>query len=150
MSYASTAKGMIDIDPPLTAAELRAHPQLTTAPSVVGGISISRHDRPRDAAILIRKQSENTEAGVTIALSGPQIVAGRAEEDGEGYSRANIGEHLDEIAAAFPDRKFTGRIVLTYEEDGEQEAYIIHEGRAKVLRPILTWPDESEAVLAVE
>lgn len=148
MGYPSTAEGMIDIDPPLTAAELRAHPQLTTAPSNVGGIATRRYDRQRDAAILIRKQRDFTEDGEIVKLSGPQIVAGGGE-GGEGYSRANIGEHLDEIAAAFPDRKFTGRIVLTY-EDGEQEAYIIHEGRAKVLRPIVTWPDESEAVLAVE
>lgn len=148
MGYPSTAKGSIIIEPPLTAKELREHPELTTCPRDVGGKKADRWEQVRDAAILIHKHLEITDDGELVRISGREIVA--CGTDGEGYSRAHLVRDLNEIVSTFPERTYTGKIILTYKDDGSQEAYLVRDGFTMVLEPILTWPPDSEAKPAAE
>jgi hypothetical protein len=127
MGYTSRTEGSIKIDPPITAKELREHKEL-----------LSSRDREKDAFLQMRKYVELTDEGENVKLYSNEIVTHYPSESVKRYS---LEDDLKAIVAAFPDRTYTGRIVVTG-EDAEMWAYEIRDGKVKELHPKITWDDD--------
>src|SRR5690242_7107362 len=98
MGYLSTFSGRIDIDPPLTAAELRAL------------------DLPVDIKVDVREETRDTDDGVLTVRRGLALVP--AYEDAfTGYDfEPTLRAAVKQIA---PGHQLTGRIRVEGEDQGD-------------------------------
>lgn len=130
MGFYSSASGVIKVSPPITAKELRAHPELTD----VDG------NRDRDAFLVIEKSVTQTDEGELVRVISDTISP---LDPDQSQKRYGLQEHIQDIVNAFPDRIYAGRIYETG-EDGHQSAYVVRHGVVKTLTPKIVWPDEDE------
>lgn len=132
MGYGQKARGAITISPPLTAAELRQHPEYTRSEN-----SAPRSGYHRDLYVVEERVVQQAGDGEIVTISASKIAVDSPDEE---FSRYGIEDHLQEIINAFPaSHAYTGRIMLTG-EDGEQSALIVTSGTAREVYPKLTWP----------
>lgn len=131
MGYGQRVEGTITIHPPIEAPLLRVHKKLT-APG--DSTSTGR----RDAYIAVEKAIQETDDGEITRLTGTRIIVAHPESE---FSRYTLAEDIQEIISTFPDRTYTGRLLLTG-EDGGQSAIIIRNGTAREVEPVLVWPDD--------
>jgi hypothetical protein len=132
MGYGQRARGTISISPPITAAELRAHPQFT---------SLARIEKS-DACLVTERVVKETEDGETAVIRASAIGI---SSPGEPFSRYNVVETIQAIVNAFPDHEYAGHIILAG-EDGGCSALIVENGEAKEISPAITWPWDSPPV----
>ena len=125
MGYGAIAEGQIAIVPPLSAEELRKHPEFT------------EDNQRRDAVIVVTKEVIPVADGDLTKKQG--ITVGVTDPD-ESFSRYHFTENLQEIVDAYPDHEFTGRIVWTG-EDGGIWATVVRNRIVKEIYPIITWPE---------
>lgn len=132
MGYNSRANGSIIITPPLSAREMREHPELDYGERT-GSISGSK-----DAYVEIYERSTATEEGEIIIRTGIRI---RPLNEDESFKRYNLDEDIQEIVSSFPGHQFDGIIECTG-EDAELWAYKVKDGRVITLRAKIIWEEE--------
>jgi hypothetical protein len=124
MGYNTRVTGAILITPPLTAAELRAHPEVKDGDC---------------AYVQVNEEPVETDEGTLIRTTGNAIVPWRDEE----YKAYDLVEQVQHIVSTFPDRAYEGRFDCYGEENPDIWRLVIRDGRAVQIRPQLIWPDEA-------
>lgn len=130
MGYGQQASGTITIVPPLTAAELRRHPEFNEDPD--------RHRslRRQEVILVIQREFTPTELGEICVISASELALVSPEEP---FSRYNLVDQMQEIVTAYPNHAWAGHIILTG-EDGDQTALIVEGRTVKEISPKIVWP----------
>jgi hypothetical protein len=132
MGYYSRIRGQINIDPPLTWAEVRET-----------GFDPDNEDLPNGdykcVVIDVDVRIEETDIGTLTTKIGTAIVPA-SEEQLKYYSLADQMKRLCSHPV-FKDRNLTGYIVRLGEDNGDVERY---DGTGRVEKAKLLWPDGSE------
>lgn len=136
MGYGQRTEGVIKIDPPINAKEIRDRKDLFID-DVWATRNAAGKELTKNAYILVQKEVTYTEDAELVRTRGIAIVVPGPDEQ---FSRYSIAEDIQEIIDAFPDRVYTGRILLTG-EDGAQSAIRIRGGVAEEIYPEIVWPE---------
>lgn len=122
MGYNTRVSGSIAIRPPISAAELRAHPEFTSEDA-------SAHIETAQEIML-------TDDGELTRISGVAIVPWGEDR----FKAYDLVETVQAIVSAFPDRTYTGRFDCAGEDDGDLWRLKVQDGRAVEIRPRIVWP----------
>ena len=127
MGYNTRLEGSIKITPPLSAAELREHPEVSNSDV-------------RSVAVPVVKQRKDTDDGYTVVLEGREIVP-TTEEDHKAYG---LLDELRQYVTFYPGHTYSGYIYCYGEEQGDIWRVSIKDGKVLEERPKIVWPDGTE------
>lgn len=127
MGYNTRLEGSIKIAPPLSAVELREHPEVSNSDI-------------RSVAVPVVKQRKDTNDGYTVILEGREIVP-TTEDEHKAYG---LLDELRQYATFYPDHAYSGYIYCYGEEQGDIWRVSIKDGKVLEERPKIVWPDGTE------
>lgn len=127
MGYNTRLEGSIKIIPPLSAAELREHPEVSNSDS-------------RSVAVPVVKQRKDTDEGYTVVLEGREITPTTDEE----HKAYGLIDELCDYANFYPGHEYSGYIYCYGEESGDIWRVSIKDGKVLEERPKIVWPDGTE------
>lgn len=122
MGYETSVSGRIHITPPLTAADLRQHPEFC--------------DEHQDAWVEQAREVVPTGEGELTRITGVAIVT----LDGR-WKRYGLVDRVQAIVSAFPDRTYSGRFECDGDDPGDLWRLEVHDGKAVKVTPRIVWPD---------
>jgi len=130
MGYETRVTGMITVDPPFTAPEIRHIKTL--------GIH-------GDVKLRIAEQSADTEYGEMISRTGKGIIPAHEGAWSYYYLAEDITKIIDGVAglAGAPDHRYGGHLKCVG-EDGDISRVVIRDGTVVAETPKLLWPDGTE------
>jgi hypothetical protein len=133
MGYGSEVSGSITITPPLTAAELRAHPEF---------VFKDDYRSKQECYIDVMREVTATDEGEHVRLVGTDILVTSPDES---FSRRNLEDQLQDIVSEYYPlgHKFTGYFEFTG-EDGDKWRLVVRDEKVTEIRPVLVWPDVSD------
>lgn len=129
MGYYTRVNGEINIEPPLTWAEIKSNPLL---PETEGGRS------EYDVRLRIDEETVDTDEGQMIRKTCSALVPTWDDS----FKAYHLVKHVQQMIDAFPGHTFTGRLDCEGEETGDLWRVIIRDGRAVKVTPRIVWPDE--------
>src|SRR6478736_7824922 len=106
MSYGIKVRGVLGIEPPLSAAELREHPEFL-------------HDemsREQECYVDVDRFVQFTDVGENVAMAGARIAVTSPDES---FSRSRLNDQIQAIVTAYSEHHlFPGFLELTG-QDGD-------------------------------
>lgn len=135
MGTNSNATGSIEINPPLSHAEVRRYNEWAN----FGGAG-KRFRSEREVFVEIDRETEDLDTGTIITWSGYEI---RPNAEDHQYKRYNTEEDLKELVEMFPDHEYTGYIEQESEGYGDDHEifrlYVVNHAVMRVT-PEIVWP----------
>jgi len=131
MGYITSARGQIDVTPPLTWGQIR---QSDFLPHDLGG------SQQLDVALVVEEASEDRDEGTLTVRLGVGVEA-RYQEEARNYY---LVQHLQKLIDAFPGHEFSGRLECEGEDTGDLWRLEVQGRKAVKVQPRIVWPDGSE------
>ena len=128
MSYGIKVRGAFMIEPPLTAAELRDHPEFTE----------DWKNTQKECYIVVDRAVQAAEDGENVVMRGVSVAVTSPDD---AFSRSGLNPQLQAIIVAYPGHEFTGFLELTG-QDGDKSRLVVRDGVLIEQQPRLVWPDE--------
>lgn len=126
MGYYTSVRGAIQIVPPLTWAEIKESPFLSSP------------DSEYEVQLQVDSYEQETPEGTLIVRSAAEIVP----YSDDSFKAYNIVKHMQALIDRHgAGHTFVGRFDCEGEETGDIWRLEIHDGRAVRITPTINWPD---------
>jgi hypothetical protein len=128
MGYNTSYKGAIQIEPPLTWAEIKDSPYLPDA----------AWNKGLDVKLNVVEEIVDTDEGTLTRRSADAIVP-VTEDSYKGY---DIVQTVQKLIDAHPGHEFTGRFDCEGDDSGDVWRLVVKNGRAVKVKAQIVWPED--------